>query len=64
MPHPHNHEEWLTQRKAKQTSQENKTPDGTTKRKFSEDKPGSSKQAAEAGKMKLSKSFKTALVSK
>eukprot|EP00957_Ditylum_brightwellii_P029555 2233026-Ditylum_brightwellii.AAC.1 len=55
MPHPHNHEEWLAQRKAKQATQDNKTPDGAAKRKFTEDKPGFSKQAAAAGKSKLSK---------
>eukprot|EP00957_Ditylum_brightwellii_P115905 8840801-Ditylum_brightwellii.AAC.1 len=64
MPHPHKHEEWLAQRKAKQAAQESKTPDGAAKRKLSKDKPGSSKRGAAAGKLKLSKSFKTALVSK
>eukprot|EP00957_Ditylum_brightwellii_P133264 10161915-Ditylum_brightwellii.AAC.1 len=63
MSHPHNHEEWLAQRKAKQANQDNKTSDGAAKRKLSEDKPGSSKQTA-AGKLKLSKSLNTALVSK
>ena len=64
MPHPHNHDDWAAQKKAKQDARGSKTPDASSKRKATEDKAGSSKRAAAASKLKLSSTLKSALVSK
>ena len=66
MPAPHKHDEWLANKKAKQAERESKiSAGGTNKRKSkSFDSDVSVKRAATDGKLALSKTFKSALVSK
>ena len=65
MPNPHDHDAWAASKKAKQAERESKTANGATKRKAkTSDKDASAKRAAADTKLALSKTFKTALISK
>ena len=67
MPSPHNHDDWLKDRKSKQAARDARNKDSSAnKRKSSESdfKGDSGKRASSKGKLSLAKSFKSALVSK